>query len=275
MVIAPLVTALVRLGRYLFPRKDNAVKNKDAWKPGKFILTKHGLRASRDRREVGIGSRFIADIQAIVYELAIRTHTRGRLLDLGCGKVPLFELYRDYVTENICVDWAGSFHNSEHLDFEFDLNREIPLPDNQFDTILAADVLEHIANPDCFWHEMARLVKPGGKVILGVPFLYQLHEEPCDFARYSEYRLTMFCEQHGLEVVSLEAYGGSLEVIFDIIAKHLKFSRILSAVHLVVSKAISRFFMGKTFYKKIVRKFPLGYCLVAKKTETLKRRNLK
>ena len=241
------------------------MKNKDTWKPGKFILTKHGLRASRDRREVGIGSRFIGDIQAAVYERAIRTHARGRLLDLGCGKVPLFELYRDYITENICVDWAGSFHESKHLDYEFDLNHEIPLPDNQFDTILAADVLEHIANPDCFWHEMARLVKPGGKIILGVPFLYQIHEAPYDFARYSEFRLSLFCEQHRLKVVSLEPYGGSIEVIFDMIAKHLTFSRILSALHLVVSKMVSGCFIGRKLYKKTARRFPLGYCLTAEK----------
>lgn len=261
------MTRWVRQGRPLSPRGNSPVKNKETWKPGKFVLSKQGLRASRDRREVGIGSRFIGDLQAAVYERAIRTYARGVLLDLGCGKVPLYELYRDYVTENICVDWAETFHKSEHLDFECDLNREIPLADNLFDTILATDVLEHIANPDCFWHEAARLLKPGGNIILGVPFLYFIHEEPYDYARYSEYRLTLFCEEHGLTVVSLEPYGGALEVIFDIIAKHLKFSRLLSAVHLIVSKAVSRFFKEKKFYKKIARRFPLGYCLAAEKKQ--------
>jgi SAM-dependent methyltransferase len=270
MVVAPPVTGLARSVRHSSPGRNDAVKNKETWKPGKFILTKQGLKASRDRREVSIGSRFICDIQAAVYERAIRRHARGVLLDLGCGKVPLYELYRDYVTENICVDWVETPHKSEYFDYEYDLNREIPLADNQFDTILATDVLEHIANPDCFWHEVARLVKPGGKVIIGAPFLYWLHEEPYDFARYSEYRLTLFCEQNGLTVVSLEAYGGSLEVVLDIIAKHLKFSRILSAVHLMMSKAVTRLFSGRKFINKTARRFPLGYCLVAEKPKSLK-----
>lgn len=244
------------------------MKNKETWKPGKFVLTKYGLRASRDRQEVGIGSRFIGDIQAAVYERLIRTHARGILLDLGCGSVPLYELYRDYVTENICVDWAGTFHKSEHLDYEFDLNREIPLPDSRFDTILATDVLEHIADPGRFWQEAARLLKPGGKVLLGVPFLYQIHEAPYDFARYTEYRLTQFCEENRLTVVSLEPYGGSLEVVCDIIAKHLTFSIILSAVHLIVSKAVTGCFIGRMVFRKTARRFPLGYALVAEKTGT-------
>jgi SAM-dependent methyltransferase len=200
-----------------------------------------------------------------VYAQAIRTYARGLLLDLGCGSVPLYRFYRDYVTDNVCIDWAGTFHKTEHLDYECDLNREIPLPDHRFDTILATDVLEHIANPGGFWQEMARLLKPGGKIIVAVPFLYQVHEAPHDYARYTEYQLTRSCERHGLTVVSLEPYGGSVEVILDIIAKHLSFSKILSALHLAVSKFLSRLLAGRKVYKKIARRFPLGYVLISEK----------
>jgi hypothetical protein len=56
-----------------------------------------------------------------------------------------------------------------------------------------------------------------------------------------------------------------MEVMFDMIAKHLTFSRILSAVHLVVSKTIAGCFIGKKLYNKTARRFPLGYCLAAEK----------
>ena len=245
------------------------MKNEHLWKPGRFIPIGNRLIASRDRREVGVGSRFIGDIQAEVYARAIREHAKGSLLDIGCGRAPLYGLYKQYVNNIVCIDWADSPHDNLHLDYEFDINREIPLADNAFDTILATDVLEHLSNPDCFWRETARLLTVGGKIILGVPFLYHLHETPYDYARYSEYRLALFCRQNGLHILYLEPYGGSLEVLCDIIAKHVRFSMILSSVHLKASKALVRSFVGKFIFKKTAGQFPLGYCLVAKKTDSL------
>ena len=132
-------------------------------------------------------------------------HARGLLLDLGCGKVPLFEAYQEHVDDNICVDWERSSHPSPHVDHQFDLNRPIPPPSGGFDTLLVTDVLEHIARPDVLWGEMARLLKPGGKIILGVPFCYWIHDEPHDYYRYTEYRLRLYCEDNGVQVVSLGA----------------------------------------------------------------------
>ena len=241
------------------------MKNKESWKPGKFILTKKGLKASRDRKVVTIGSRFIADIQGKVYAEAIRSHARGLLLDVGCGSVPLYQFYRDYISDNICIDWVNSSHKTNYLDYEINLNNKIPLESNSFDTILATDVLEHLVNPECFWNEMARLLKEGGKIILAIPFMYWIHEPPHDYARYTEFQLTHFCQTNGLNVVSLEPYGGSVEVLLDIIAKHLSFSNILSFIHLIFSKAIRRLISGRKFYRKLTRRFPLGYLLIAEK----------
>jgi SAM-dependent methyltransferase len=239
------------------------MKNRHLWKPSKFVMTKRGYRGSN---EVGLGSRLIADILAKVYEKAIRQHAYGLLLDLGCGKVPLYELYKDYVSDNICVDWVDTLLKSLHLDYEFDLNDGIALPDEKFDTLLVTDVLEHISNPRLLWSEMARVLKPMGKLILGVPFLYRVHDAPHDYYRYTEYKLRLFCEDNGFTVLYLEPYGGSPEVMLDIIAKHIGFSKILSHIHLFFSKAFINSIIGKKLSAKTSSKFPLGYCLVAQKT---------
>ncbi len=245
------------------------MKNKDTWKPSKFVMTKRGCRASRDTRVVGIGSRFIAGIQARVYENAIREHARGVLLDLGCGRVPLYEVYKDYISDNVCVDWSHAFHENPYSDHEFNLNEVIPLESERFDTILLTDVLEHISNPDMLWREMARMLKPGGKVIVGVPFLHWIHEEPYDYYRYTEHKLRAFCESNGLAVVSLEPYGGSPEVVLDIVAKHISFSRILSAVHLLLSNVFVKSFVGRKLSARTSRYFTPGYCLVARKEQQM------
>ncbi len=241
------------------------MKNKQFWKPTKFIVTKHGCMASRDVSEVGIGSRFSADILANVYEKTLKEHAKGVLLDLGCGDVPLLEIYNNYISDNICIDWKNSHHKNPFIDYEFDLNNKIPLPDEQFDTILITDVLEHISNPDLFWREISRLLKPKGKLILGVPFFYWIHEPPFDYYRYTEYKLRMFCSSNGLTILCLKSYGGSPEVMLDLIAKHIDFSKTLSTIFYFLSNIFMSSFIGKILSKKTSQKFPLGYYLIAQK----------
>ena len=67
----------------------------------------------------------------------------------------------------------------------------------------------------------ARLLKPDGKLILGVPFLYWLHEEPHDYYRYTEFALDRFCQLSGLRLVELTPYGGLPEVFIDMSSKCL------------------------------------------------------
>jgi SAM-dependent methyltransferase len=203
---------------------------------------------------------------ARVYVDALTRHARGRLLDLGCGFVPLYGAYRDRVDEAVCIDWPGTRHQSPHLDHEVDLNQAIPLPDGTFDTVLATDVLEHIAHPERLFAEMARLLRPGGKLILGVPFFYWLHETPHDYFRFSSHRLRLFCKENDLEVIELEAYGGSPEIVMDLVGKHLTMlSSPLAEFHLWISRLLLRVPLVRRFSRTTARVYPLGYSLVAQR----------
>ena len=162
------------------------MKNIETWVPSKFVFKRHRLRASGNPKQINPGSRLIGDLVASCYHEYVKSHCRGRLLDLGCGKVPFYALYREYVSETVCVDWSNSLHESDHLDAECDLTQDLPFADASFDSILLSDVLEHIPTPERLWREMARLLKPGGKVLLNVPFFYWLHEEPYDYYRYTK-----------------------------------------------------------------------------------------
>ncbi|MGE3825510.1 MAG: hypothetical protein AB7G44_14910, partial [Bacteroidia bacterium] len=98
------------------------MRNKEQWKPSKFVYRNGKLYASRDAAEVNVSSRLIADIIASFYEREIKNHVKGKLLDLGCGKVPLYLAYLDFTTEVACVDWPNSLHKNIYLDHEMDLN---------------------------------------------------------------------------------------------------------------------------------------------------------
>ena len=241
------------------------MQNRNDWIPSKFVKTKKSFKATTDLIEVGIANRFLGDIQAKNYFNMIKDHAAGVLLDLGCGKVPLYEMYNLFITNNICADWPNSYHKTLFLDFKIDLNKPFPIKDNLFDTIILTDVLEHIPNPDNLWKEMTRVLKPNGKIIIGVPFFHILHEEPYDYFRYTEFRLKLFCEENGLKVLNLFPYGASLEVLFDFIAKHVSFSVILSKLNYFLGKTMINSFLGKKIYSLTSSKYPLGYCLVAQK----------
>jgi len=214
----------------------------------------------------------MVDTLAPVYERAIRHYASGTLLDLGCGKVPLFGVYKDLVTDTICVDWETRGDTS-HLDYIVNMNEKIPLSDEQFDTVIATDVLEHVASPEHVFREVARLLRPGGKLIVGVPFLYWIHESPHDYYRYTEFSLAQLCSRASLSVVLLEPYGGAPEVVFDVIGKTLVFDKLgtyvicrcLSQVSALIGDLFLRTRIGRRLSRATARTFPLGYCLVAAK----------
>ena len=109
------------------------MKSKEIWKPSKYIYHKNKLIASRDRKEVGVGSRLIADLVANAYEENLKKHAKGQLLDLGCGHVPLYAAYKNYITKNICVDWENTTHKNVYLDFVCDITKPLPFSDEEFD----------------------------------------------------------------------------------------------------------------------------------------------
>jgi len=243
------------------------MRNIESWQPTKFVRRGGRLRASRDRAQLSRGSRLVADLIADYYDSAFARHARGRLLDMGCGAVPLYQAYRDHVDEVTCIDWGQSLHGGAHLDRECDLSQPIPFPDAGFDTILLSDVLEHLPDPQLFWAEAARLLAGGGKLILNVPFYYPVHEEPHDYYRYTQFALRRFAERAGLSVVELAPIGGAPEILADLVAKLLTGVRLGWAASAIqaMTGAFVRTRVGARLSRKTSARFPFGYVMVAEK----------
>ncbi|MEO8057364.1 MAG: class I SAM-dependent methyltransferase [Burkholderiales bacterium] len=248
------------------------MKNEHAWKPSKYVLRRGVLSASRDVKEVGVASRLIADLVAARYAAALPHYARGKLVDLGCGKVPLYGAYRPHVASVTCVDWGNSFHANAHLDVETSLLERLPFPDGEFDTIILSDVLEHIPEPGLLWDEMARILAPGGHVVMNVPFLYCIHESPHDYYRYTSFALQRFAEMRGMTVSVLEVVGGGLDVLGDTLAKYLSvipaIGSVLASIVQWSVAVVGRTSTGVTISRESGRSFPLGFFLVARKPET-------
>jgi SAM-dependent methyltransferase len=245
------------------------MRNRNTWRPSKYVRQNGRLVASRDSNVVGVASRLIADLTARFYETNLKLHAKGRLLDLGCGKVPLFDAYRHYVTDNICIDWENTAYKNDHLDFEADLTKELPFADGEFDTIILSDVLEHIAEPERLCGEIARVLSPKGKLLMNVPFYYMLHEEPHDYYRFTEFALRRFMDRSGMQILQLHAMGGAPEVMLDVFSKNVMHVPVAGVPVATVShwftSALIHTSVGRRISEATARNFPLGYFLVAAK----------
>lgn len=246
------------------------MKNKENWKPTKFIYKKGKLRASRDEKQVSYSSRLVADLIGRFYDSVLKKYAKGNLLDLGCGNVPLYDAYNSFVIDNICVDWGNSFHRNEFLDMKADLNKTLEISDNRFDTIVLSDVLEHIKEPKLLWNEMYRILKNNGVLIMNVPFFYWLHEEPYDYYRYTKYSLRVMAEESGFEVVEIKPLGGAPEILTDITAKTIRMIPLIGKPISIIIQKLTWLFINSRVGNKISKltcdKFPVGYGLIAKKT---------
>jgi len=245
------------------------LRNCETWKETKFVLKSGSLLSSSDPMEVSVGSRLMANLIAANYLPALKSYASGRLLDLGCGKAPLYGAYKDLVTEITCVDWGNSLHQTDYLDKEADLTRPLEFPDAAFDTIILSDVLEHIPVPLDLCREIARLLSPGGKLIMNVPFYYPLHEVPHDFYRYTEFALRRFMEISEMRIIYLQPFGGALEIISDIVSKNIMKLPIVGRLAAGALQRISWWFVnsgvGARLSKKTSSQFPLGYFMVAER----------
>ena len=245
------------------------MKNIEKWIETKFVIKKGKLRASKKIRYVGVSSRIAVDLVAEFYDANLCKYAKGHLLDLGCGKVPLYLAYKNYVDEITCADWGNTLHASSFIDFEADLNEPLRLENNMYDTIILSDVLEHIKEPQNLLNEINRILKKDGHLIMNVPFFYQLHEEPHDYFRYTKHALIYMAEKAGFEVLFIEPLGGTLQIIvslFSNMVKNIPFlGKIIASFLQNLTLAFTKSKFGRKFSKKTSCQFPFSYGLIALK----------
>ena len=124
----------------------------------------------------------------------------GSILDVGCGSKPYRELftYSEYI--GIDIENPGHDHSAEEIDIFYD-GKNLPFPNSRFDNVLCNQVLEHVFEPSGFLTEINRVLKENGSLLMTVPFIWDEHEQPNDYARYSSFGLKYLLEKHGFEIV--------------------------------------------------------------------------
>jgi len=200
-------------------------------------------------------------------ERLISGHATGRVLDVGCGHMPFRRLALRHAATYEGLDIEPRVAG---VDYVTDVGAMAGVPSNAFDTVLCFEVLEHVPDPDRALASMAGVLRPGGKLLVTVPHLSRLHEEPHDYFRYTGYGLRALVERAGLEVLELVPHAGvvsflahqistvGLGLVWDIPG--------LRQLAYQMNRFI--FVYPALWIDRVVDRrhlFPLGYALVARK----------
>lgn len=135
---------------------------------------------------------------------------KGRILDIGAGD----RWIERELSENqayVALDYPSTGRDlyGARPDVFADAGA-LPFADASFDGIVCLEVIEHVPDPGRVICEMARVLRPGGRAWLSMPFMYPLHDAPFDFQRYTEYGLRRDVGRAGLDVLGLRKTGHSL-----------------------------------------------------------------
>ena len=139
----------------------------------------------------------------------------GKLLDVGCGRKPYSPLFTVDQYIGIEIDSERSRITSS-ADVFYDGN-VFPFFDGEFDCILCNQVLEHVFNPELFLQEINRVVKNDGFLLLSIPFAWDEHEQPHDYARYSSFGLTYLLEKNGFKIIKHTKTAADFRVFVQLI----------------------------------------------------------
>ncbi len=139
----------------------------------------------------------------------------GELLDFGCGSKAYKDLFTVKKYIGLDVEQSGHPHTQESIDVFYD-GRDIPFPDASFDSCFSSQVFEHVFDLEYSLKEINRILKPGGKCLFVVPFVWDEHEIPYDFARYSSFGLKYLLEKHNFAITKHEKDSHFFEVLIQL-----------------------------------------------------------
>jgi SAM-dependent methyltransferase len=150
---------------------------------------------------------------------ALAPRITGKVLDVGCGNKPYMSLYRasEYIgleidsPENRAAKSADHYYDGERFPFE----------SQSFDSVVSNQVFEHVRDPDLFLSEISRVLRTDGLVLITAPFVWDEHEQPHDYTRYSSFGMTSILNRHGFEILELRKSVDDIRIVFQLLNAYI------------------------------------------------------
>ncbi|HSB16765.1 MAG TPA: class I SAM-dependent methyltransferase [Bryobacteraceae bacterium] len=165
---------------------------------------------------------FEAEIERAVAVFARSLDPGSRVLDAGAGEGRYAGFFPNQRYCGVDLGIGDAAWNYRGLDVVADL-AALPFPNGCFDACLNIVTLEHLPDPGAALVEIARTLKPGGRVLLAVPHEWEVHQAPHDYFRFTRHGISHLLERAGFSSVDVEPAGGFFRLLSRRLLNGLQF----------------------------------------------------
>ena len=134
------------------------------------------------------------------------------MVDYGCADRPYVD-FLPYGVNYVGVDLPGN----PKADLELGPDGTIPVPSGTVDLVLSTQVLEHVENPPAYLAECARVLSPGGKLLLSTHGIMYYHPDPEDYWRWTRAGIRRLLEDQGFGVLELRGVLGLVAACLQLV----------------------------------------------------------
>jgi SAM-dependent methyltransferase len=208
---------------------------------------------------------FESAIEQAVVRFSSELPSGARILDAGAGEMSHARFFskQRYIGVDLAVGDASWDYGKLHAIADL---TALPFRDATFDASINIVTLEHVREPACALREIARTLKPGGRLLLIVPHEWEVHQAPHDYFRYTRHGVAYLLDKAGFHDYRIIAAGGYFRLCSRRLLNGLQFFKgpwfFLAALFLVPPALIMPWFDSLDHD----RNFTLGYICSAKRS---------
>lgn len=197
----------------------------------------------------------------------IKSYARGSVLDVGSGSSP----FKGIIIR--CSEKYDTFDREQRdapLTYLGDIHSLSKIVRGSYDTIICFEVLEHVQEPEGALREIREALSDGGTLLMSVPHISRLHEEPHDYYRFTKYGLKYLLTKNSFQVIAIVPYGGLFSFFshqwssfFILVFWRVPVLKYLAMFFNIILFVLTSYFLDTLLDRRKI--FAQGYICIAKK----------
>jgi SAM-dependent methyltransferase len=155
-------------------------------------------------RAISVGLRDRSLLRCLEYARLAEAGLEGNVLDFGGGKNANYRAMTGEWGKGFTLS-SANIDTDQDPDYLLDGDGKIPTEAEAFDAVISLNTFEHIYQLGAALSEIRRVLKPGGRLIFIVPFIFRVHAHPNDYHRGTPAFWEAVLGEHGLPVARIES----------------------------------------------------------------------